>query len=460
MYTAKLLQLLQSFSAQEMKQLRKLVMQKADNKDVLTFFEQLYALYPNYSIENTDKRRVFKRMYPHQPYNDQRMRHLMAELQNLAENYLVGQTLEIEPFLHDKIMLRQYRKRNLTKLFDQQLRQLKGQLEIYPTRDETYYEASLLTDKEFNQYLKGKQLRTIEPNLQQLSNTMDQWYVVGKLKIFIEALNYQNLVTMEYNIRFMGEILRLIKEESYLEIPIIGLHYAALMTLLEPENGEHFNQLKQNLEEHNKILNGEDLDDLYTVARNYCIKKINQGHSAYIREVFELYRFELRHQKKQHITASTYKNIVTVAYSLHEYEFARQFIETYTPLLPEHSRLSNYQYNMARYRFVKGEYREVVGLLAQVDYDDVFLMLSAKALLLKTYFELQATDAFYSLTQSFRALLRNKKYINYHKRNYLNLLFYAEKLYSCSKRERSRIKDEILSVKELMDKDWLLEKCV
>ena len=156
-----------------------------------------------------------------------------------------------------------------------------------------------------------------------------------------------------------------------------------------------------------------------------------------------------------------YKNITALAFKLDEYNWAYDFIQRYTSYLPEDYRDSYFNFNMARYYFIKKDFGKVIELLSHVEYNDFFIQLSAKALLLKTYFEMEEFSAFDSLAHSFRTLLKNKKGLGYHRTNYLHFIKYGEKLFSrksISRKELNELRNEVKLTPEVFDREWLLEK--
>lgn len=462
MHKSKLIALLKTFDADEIKSLRRHTQGAAANTDTLRFFEYLYALYPGFESSKIKKEFAYKKLYGPGPYNDQVMRHLKSQLFAHIQTYIVKINAAQNPFQQQLALLQQYRKRNLSKLFEEQLREVKKEMDAAPVRDKDFYAAQVDVDQEFNRYLKAKQVRTLEPNIQQLSNNLDLYYAVQKIKLFIEALNYKNMASAEYSIDMMDEITALVNKRGYIDMPVLKVYYTALHTLTEPDNEEHFKNLKKYMFQYRAMLASEDLNDINTLARNFCIKRINKGQREYHKEVFDLYKFELEQQDIHgdiDMAPGTFKNIVSISLSLNDPDYTFSFINKYTPYLPVHMRESQYNYNMARYYFTVKKYSEVIPLLAKVEYEDVFLMLSAKALLVKTYFELNELSALDSLIQSFKALLQNRKKLSYHRNNYRNFLAYCERLIKTPVGERNKLLPKLSAENELVDKDWLVLKC-
>ena len=110
------------------------------------------------------------------------------------------------------------------------------------------------------------------------------------------------------------------------------------MTLSQEDAEPYFEKLKILLQKHHTALPNNEIKGILLTAINYCIKQLNQGSEAYVRQAFELFGYGLKHQillENQQLNQFTYKNILASALRLKEYEWAGDFIRIYTPLLAE-----------------------------------------------------------------------------------------------------------------------------
>ncbi|HAD13909.1 MAG TPA: hypothetical protein DCF33_15900, partial [Saprospirales bacterium] len=119
-------------------------------------------------------------------------------------------------------------------------------------------------------------------------------------------------------------------------------------------------------------------------------------------------------------------------------------------------------FSMAKVYFTLKNYKLAMPLLARVDENDLLLNLDSRVMLLKMYYETDATDALDALLASFKILLlRKKKLIGYHSTHYLNTLRYIQKLTRLNQNDRQAIqvfRAEIEANKLVIEKDWLLEQ--
>jgi hypothetical protein len=97
-----------------------------------------------------------------------------------------------------------------------------------------------------------------------------------------------------------------------------------------------------------------------------------------------------------------------------------------------------------------------------VEYSDVVYALSAKLILVRTYYESDEFNALDSLVDSFRIYLRRNKLISKSVKNqYLQFLRFVRKLISLrpgDTEELASLCTQIAGCEPLMSKKWLLEK--
>ena len=165
-----------------------------------------------------------------------------------------------------------------------------------------------------------------------------------------------------------------------------------------------------------------------------------------------------------------YKNIVTTGIRLREMDWVRNFIDGYRDKLPEEARDNAYRFNLASYFYAIRQYDEVLRLLTQVEYRDLRYSLGAKALLLRTYYDLDEFEALSSLADSFKQYLhRNQLMADVRREGYHNLFKLTRRAANLranigyytkekSKKELLRLQHGIEKAGAIFNKTWLMEK--
>lgn len=420
---------------------------------------------PNADFSEILKASFFKKTYPYKPYNDLKMRHLMADTLSHLEQYLVWRKVKADPvFLHQQL-LSIYREKGLDKHYTGIQNTSHKLLNKHPFQDANFYynRYALASDKV--KYLESKNIRSKQDFLEQAMNDFEAYYLITKLKMSCEMLTYQGVVNIQYPIFLIDELIQNLPNHPLLHIPAIAIYFHILMTFKNENHVQHFEQLKQLLPQHLGSFPPPEKRDMYYFSLNYCARQINKGTAGFLEEIFDLYKLGLNTHillENNELSPWNYKNIVTVGLRLKSFEWTHHFIQNFKEKLPTAFRKNAFTYNLAHYYFFKKEYGKVLPLLQKVAYEEVFYSLDARSLLLKSYYELGEFDALEALLDSFSQYLRRNKAITAtRKTTYTNLIKLVKKLMNTSIHNREKLKQlqqKIQSTTQVADKQWLLKK--
>jgi hypothetical protein len=228
------------------------------------------------------------------------------------------------------------------------------------------------------------------------------------------------------------------------------------------EGAAHFSSLKALLQEKAALFSVAETHDLFLMAINFCIRKINQQEEPYFREILDLYKTGLRHGALLEdgvLSRWTYNNITSAGLRLHEFEWVWTFLHEYLPLVAEEYRAGASHFNLARYHYEKSELREAMQHLLKIEYDDVLQNLTAKTMLSKIYYRLDEFDALENQLDSIQIYIRRKKVLGYHRDNYLAFVKFTRKLLAINMNnaaERTKLQEEIAAAPVLIERAWLL----
>ncbi|MCB0582468.1 MAG: hypothetical protein KDD10_24530 [Phaeodactylibacter sp.] len=460
-----LLRLFRSLTKRDIRELRKFVRSPYFNQrgDVARLFEYLAeAIYRE--EEALDKDRAFAAVWPGQPYDDDLLRLVMHFLQKHIKRYLAWSELEEAegPFvqLH---LCQALRRRGLDKLYRRELNALKKSHEQHPYRSVGHHYLNYRLHLERHEY-DLRQRRSGGENLQELTSELTAFYVSELLRYSCTTLIAQKLSRQKYDPEMVEGVMRLVEGSPVAEAPAVRVYYQAYRALSVPEEESRFARLKELMEQHWAAFPPDEAHDIYLLAINYCIRRLNQGERQYIREAFELYRKGLERRllfREGELSKFTYNNVLMLAIALEEWEWSAAFLENYKTHLPARERGNIYRYNQAILFFKKGDYGAAMELLQRVAFQDVLYNLNARCMLLRMYYELGEFDALASLLDSFAAYLRRQKALGYHREHYSNLIHYARRLLGMAphdREERRQLAREVAGEKAVAEREWLLEQ--
>ena len=448
----------------EIKELRKWVNSPAHNQrqDVADLFEYLVAGSHLFSEKHLEKERVFHAVYPNKTYSDAEMRQVMHFLLKAVEDFLVYNELLRDEVRAQTMLAKVYRQRKLPKQFQKTVDGGWATLRQQPHRNHQHFENEYLLQYEQFNHLSTLG-RTVPLNLQELSDSNDILFIINKLQVGCIMLSHQKVFNTNYNLGLLTQALNYVEQNSsLLENPAIAIYFYTYKSSIESENESYFKELKEQIKSKGDVFPLPEIRNIYLFAVNYCIGKMNLGNFSYVREAFNLYQQGLSKDiflENNQLSRFTFRNIVAIGLQLKEYSWVEDFIKRYQQFLDEKHREGFVQFNMAHLYFEKKNYNEAMKLMARFDYDDILIMLVAKTMLLKMYYELDEVTALDSLLGSMKTYLQRKKVMGYHKDNYKNIIQYTKKMLKVAhydKEQIQKLKQEIETVNPLTERKWLL----
>lgn len=312
--------------------------------------------------------------------------------------------------------------------------------------------------------LEKESSRKIDLNITAASDSLDEYYILLKLRYLCAALSHQRISAAQYKVNFIEELIPTISNSELIQTPLIKNYLLVYEMLNDYDNNEGFLRLKQQLIKDRLLFSNTELNEIYIYPINFCIQKLNSGEQNYRTELLDIYKslpgFDV--DSSEIISPWRFRNVIHLALIERDYKWAEYFLTNFSHrLLPEY-RENAITYNMANLRFHEKKYDDVIPLLIHVAYKDINYALVCKILLLKTYFEMRELDAFHSLLESFRLFItRTRDLSATQRKKYLDLLSIMRKLAKMefsNPTSISNFKKKIKAKDIIADKVWILDK--
>lgn len=416
-----------------------------------------------------DKVKLWKKIVKNKPYNDLRFRKFCSDLSKLMERFLAQQAFEEDEVQQRIFLLRKINQteRKAQKLANSMVNSASKMMEEYPYRDSTYFLNQFLLQKSFYDYFDYETKRSEQSNLDEISEYLDLLYFSEKLRISGEVIQRKNFKVADYHSVFTPTLEKHILESNLLEqSPAISLYYQIHKMWTDVENEEHYFKLKSLIQSYAVLFPPKKaINNFYTTAQNYCVKKINSGERKFLNELFELFKLQI--SQKLLLTDGKlnpwyFRNIIVVALRLGEYDWVEDFINQFKEELPESHKENAVTYNMAQLYFYKKQYDKVLEQLRFVEYDDMSYNLNSKVMLMLTYYELDEFDLLDSHLDTFEVFLKRRRdFTADRKQIYIWLIKYTRRLTRIipgDKKSLQKLKDDVQSTKGVVNANWLLEK--
>lgn len=416
--------------------------------------------------QTVDREKLFSKAYPGKPYDDLRLRHVCADLLQDAENFILKEELKEQSIQQELLLLRAFRRRGLDDFYRSSAKRLEKLLQDHPFRNMDYHYFRFLSEAENTRYLESQKIRTVEPNLEQTTQALDDFFLAAKMHYSCSKMNHATVVTEQYSFDLVEESMEYIRKHEKLQVSAIGLYYHVWCMLNQQDDEKAYKKFRERIPLELNHFPAEEGRHLYVHAINYCIKKIREGKNGYLREAFTLYQEMLERKvffEDGFMSPWMYKNVTVAGLRLGEADWVSTFLEKYRSFLAPKFRDTAYTYNSAKVAFEAGNLDRVLQLLQEVEYQDIFYALDSKAILLKTYFELEEDLALDALCSSFRVFLNRRREVSEsHRKSYLNLIRLI-RLVVKARQNRSpemldRAREELGEGVLISDKAWLLRQ--
>jgi hypothetical protein len=454
---------LQALSASERRAFGEFVRSPFHNKrqDVVKLVEYLLPQLGQ-RREAISREAVFGAVYgPSVPYDDKQWRYLLSFAATLHDRYLVEVELENDTFQQKLYLVRALRKGGDDALFEREHAAALAWLERQPYRDAVYHHGATLLHHELLEHRVHHQ-RGAALDYQPLYDGLTTYYLAEMLRHACSAAVHRQISSQEYDVLLLPAVLAYLEAGHLHDTPGVALYFHCLKTLTEPEPEPHYRRLRELLELHWQAFPPAEIRGVYLIAINFCIRRMNSGAPAYIREAFELYQAGLERRlllENGQLTGFTYKNIIRLGLALNEVDWTLEFLEAYKAFLHPAERENVYRYNLAAVRFHQHDFNRAMPLLQQVELRDALNNLDARRMLLRSYYELGEYQSLDALLTSFAAYIRRQKGIGYHRENYLNLVRFTRRLLELDRSDKAAVEGlraELEETTQLAEKAWLL----
>ncbi len=471
MENTKLYNILEYFDKYEHNRLYKYLNSPYFNKHeaIINLYELLRKNLFSKLPKPLDKEKLWKKIYKDQPYDDVKFRKLVSDLLKLVEGFLAQEVYQENPLHQATYLLEAVKRKKMEKLYNTAITAANRLSTKQNFRTASYYFYRYQIEKSFYDLKQGISFKRDERgNLEEIINNLDWFYLAEKLKYYCDIQSQKTVVSHEYKLLFIDEIIEHLKKfhNAYEGIPLISLYYHIYLTQVETENEDHYFTLKSLIEQHIEELPKEDANYIYNYALNYSIRKVNQGKRKFLREYYDTFQQsldnELIFETGGVLSPWHFRNSIFSALRLEEYDWVENFINQYGEKLPEGMRENAISFNLSMLYFYQKKYDKVIELLREVEYDDYSYNLVSKSMLIATYYEIDEYDPLDSLLESFRAYLNRHKNLPQSRRDlYMNLIKFTKKLSRIrpgDKEELKKLKAEIDNTKGIASEKWLREK--
>ncbi len=473
----KLIDALRQLSTREQTKFRELAYSPFFNKNrkvrLLTDYFLQYA--PHFHDEALEKPQIFPAVFgAGVPYDELKLNNVISDALQLLYEYLTQLALEQEEPMKRAYLMKAFLHRRMERHIPQNARRCRQLLEQTEGRSYHYFYHRQLLAGQMDRHALLHQEREYNEHLQERNDALDLYYFCNKLRTACDMASRNKAINASYECHFIDSLLPAFENapEWLRREPALQAYYQTLLMLREEEES-HYQEVRRLLYDNPHVFPQEELSDLYDYVQNFCVKKVNSGQTQYYSQILGLYKEMLARElllRDGYLTQWTYINIVTTGIRLQDLEWTEQFIRTYREHLAPEVRDNVYTYNLAALQFERRNYQQALQLLQDVEFSDAFYHMSAKIIQLKSYYELEETEPFFSLLEASRKYIRrNRQLSDYQKQSNAAFLKLAGKLYNLRlqmgigrgqrlQQQARQLERELAQARAVANKGWLRQK--
>jgi hypothetical protein len=389
-------------------------------------------------------------------FDPNRFNKRLSELKGLLDEFLGFQAMRQNPVTKTSLLAQALKQRNLGEFAQSErhdaLKTLKNapidiadsvlQLQI----EENFLQLELSSPRSSKRY--------DEPVFQELMQHVEQYYFAQMLRYACAALNQDRIFGTTHDYGALPSMLPHIERDLPRCHILVRLYYRIYMMQNEPETPSHFEALRDDLAREGARLEADLHRDLYMLAINHCVRRINLGEEAYFEKLSRIYS-EIRETGvllvNGYVNTGELKNIISVAVRSDKIALAYELLDAYGQrLLPgtewaiaynraviDYHRAVLYQAALgpqelaAARRSIEAEYVRIRKVFYELigKSDDIFYDMDAKVYYLRVSNELGQFDMFEIQFEPLRVFLGRKKGISAaHKENYRQFIYFLKDL--------------------------------
>ncbi len=311
------------------------------------------------------------------------------------------------------------------------------------------------------EYLVNNPAKSKLNNILPVSDALDDYYILQKLKLICHAVNEAKFTTYNQIPRFNENIIGMANDINSKNKPLFDFYLTIYSLFTDSDTVGSYTIIKQKLECAD-VIDESERRIIFQYVINYCIMELNSGNHNFELELFDIYRTYLRKIEDRVFSPFRFKNIINLSLKLKQFDFAGSFIDEYGKRLPAEQQQTVIAFNKAKLNYELKNYDDIIDTLQNIKTGDLTFNLSSKVLLVKTFYEKREFIFLESFLETFRVyVLRNNAINISSKKTYLGFIKNCKKLIVLdvkSKKDIDLFAARINKQENLTDKNWLLEK--
>jgi hypothetical protein len=484
MQNSKLVNLLKTFSADEIKEFDRFIQSpyfttglKVSPKVLARFYKMLMRFHPDFKGKNFSKEIIFNKLYPCRKYKDEIMRNLLSVTMRLGEEYLTIRGIETRNGVKSRYLLRGLREKKINNEFEKSYTQITAAFDKNPYDSESYLMKHEI-ELERAHFLLNNNMQSKARDIifRQMEHLFCYFLNFVTNNIYLSAASRESFNT-KYRVDLTEEFMKFFDYKSFTasvktadrEI-YNAIEYEYLKTTMHLNKSESsFYSLKSLIKKYPEFFNKETKLSLYYKLLAFCINKMDMEYIKFLREEFILFKeilegdLELEKEANGFFPLHHFRNIILTATELNEGKWLEGFLKKYTGYITPELQDEINEFGKAFLLYSTNRFEEALEHTIKINYRHHVIQTDIIILRLKIFYQLNYVEESLYLIDSFKHfLVNNKSFSGEQKTVYMNFIKYLNKLIkeriSNIATDIQYLKNKIAGDLKVHSKHWLLEK--
>jgi hypothetical protein len=480
MFKSKATAILSSLSPDEMKEVKSFVNSPIynKNKNIVKLYEAIKPFYPEFKSAECTMEHVYKKIYEKKQYNNSIMRNLLSEFYKLMEDYLVYKAVKRQP-MRDLLLLDNLEK--FDKLYLKKLNEVEILLRNSPIFNGSYFFKTWMIGNKIDYYLNRNKQNKIAFDVLTYGEYRIMDLVLSMPEIISDISANKLSFKIDFGSNIFEQFVQYFDFEGFInsldskhpEYSMLKFQYNRFIMFIKkfPENTVHAREVLKYLKENHEQFEKSYLSLMLTNIENFFQYNLRlSGNKELSGELFELYKFMLSINPKIYdncFPIVMFKNILHIALLEKEVDWAEDFVNKYIVYVRDEDKDSLLNFCNAYLAFERKEYEKVFSYSRNVNDYHYSYKEYLKILHMMVFYELNQSEQFFSMSDTFRKFIDNSNLINPFKK--ISYKFFLKltnklmklKLEDVSPYEITELRNELIEFSKtrfLPYKKWLLEK--
>lgn len=342
----KLLQVLKNLTPKEYPKVKRFLESPFFNKNkyIKLLFSYIVNNNPEFKKEKIDKVRVFRKIYgAKKPYDLQKLNRLFSDLTKLVEKYFKVQYALEDEEESELILVKAYSKRQSYELFKKKAEHLIKKIKKDNYQDSLYYSQLQQIYEVWNKHPYFNKENNKSDVFESMLKSIDQNYLIQKLKINYEINTYKNVFTIDYTLEEVVKIDIQILDVQYKPYSY-GFFIQQLLKLqLNPDKEYLYFNLIKHYEKHVSNFRKSEQSKFTSFFINYANNRCNITKKYtkldYIKAMALVTKIGIEqgsYSDREKLALPRFINYINLVTFAKQFEEANIFLEKYLKLVEPH----------------------------------------------------------------------------------------------------------------------------